>query len=86
MSWMKYELWGLVLVVIGALVAAGTAGVDTGNIGLSLDDIFAYAFGTGRIAVHREKKGPAFYAKLAHGSCRFRVIAQPVACYLYQSR
>ena len=36
---MKYELWGLVLVVIGALVAAGTAGIDTGNIGLSLDDI-----------------------------------------------
>ncbi len=51
MSWMKYELWGLVLVVIGALVAAGTAGVDTGNIGLSLDDIFAYAFGTGRMLV-----------------------------------
>lgn len=48
---MKYELWGLVLVVIGALVAAGTAGVDTGNIGLSLDDIFAYAFGTGRMLV-----------------------------------
>ena len=51
MSWMKYELWGLVLVVIGALVAAGTAGIDTGNIGLSLDDIFAYAFGTGRMLV-----------------------------------
>ena len=49
--WLKYEILGLVFLVAGIFLTVGMVGVDTGQIGYALDDVFAYIFGTGRLVV-----------------------------------
>lgn len=49
--WLKYEILGLVFLVAGIFLTVGMVGVDTGQIGYALDDVFAYIFGTGRLIV-----------------------------------
>ncbi len=48
---LKFEIVGLVCIFLGIFTTIGIIGIDTGQIGHSLDDMLAYGFGFGRIVV-----------------------------------